>query len=194
MPRQRRLQYRFPPWQVRIFERAARAHEFGFGLLLAPNAIAALRSALHGTLLDTARAITSAADELRCDELADRDPLPFWGRGVVTLLGDAAHPLLPHTGQGAAQAIVNAVTLGTMLGAHADVTEALRSYERARIPGTSSLVRQGRRTAGIMRARNPLLCFARELAVRLTPVTPMVRLFARVNRRAGTDHRTHAGA
>ncbi len=48
--------------------------------------------------------------------------------------------------------------------------------------------------AGIMRAGNPLLCFARELAVRLTPVTPMVRLFARVNRRAGTDHRTHAGA
>ena len=114
---------------------------------------------------------------------------------MVTLLGDAAHPLLPHTGQGAAQAIVDAVTLGTMLGAHAEHgAEALRSYERARIPGTSSLVRQGRRTAGIMRAGNPLLCFARELAVRLTPVTPMVRLFARVNRRAGTDHRTHAGA
>ena len=36
----------------------------------------------------------------------------WWGSGVVTLLGDAAHPLLPHTGQGAAQAIVDAVTLG----------------------------------------------------------------------------------
>ncbi len=142
----------------------------------------------------TLRAITSSADELRCDEPADRDPLVFWGRGVVTLLGDAAHPLLPHTGQGAAQAIVDAVTLGTMLGAHAEVTKALRSYERVRIPRTSSLVRQGRRTAGIMRAVNPLLCLARELAVRLTPVTAMVRLFARVNRRAGTDMSTHRNA
>ena len=60
----------------------------------------------------TFRAITSHTDELRCDELADRDPLPHWGKGVVTLLGDAAHPVLPHTGQGAAQAIADAVALG----------------------------------------------------------------------------------
>ena len=45
---------------------------------------------------DTFRAVTSATDDLRCDELIDRDPIPFWSRGVVTLLGDAAHPLL-HT-------------------------------------------------------------------------------------------------
>ena len=61
---------------------------------------------------DTFRAITSATDDMRFDELVDRDPLRWWGSGVVTLLGDAAHPLLPHTGQGAAQAIVDAVTLG----------------------------------------------------------------------------------
>lgn len=58
---------------------------------------------------ETFRAVTSATDDMRVDELFDRDPLPFWGRGVVTLLRDAAHPLLPHTGQGAAQAIVDAV-------------------------------------------------------------------------------------
>ncbi len=45
------------------------------------------------------RAVTSATEEMRCDELVDREPLPFWGEGAVTLLGDAAHPLLPHTGQ-----------------------------------------------------------------------------------------------
>ena len=66
---------------------------------------------------ETFRAVTSATTELRCDELVDRDPLPFWGRGSVTLLGDAAHPVLPHTGQGAAQAIVDAVELGRALGA-----------------------------------------------------------------------------
>ena len=87
---------------------------------------------------------------------------------------------------------------GTLLDAVGDGAVSFDSgatgFTATDAAGTSSLVRQGRRTAGIMRAGNPLLCFARELAVRLTPVTPMVRLFARVNRRAGTDHRTHAGA
>ena len=66
---------------------------------------------------DTFRDVTSATDDLRYDALVDRDPIPFWGRGTVTLLGDAAHPLLPHTGQGAAQAIVDAVALGKALAA-----------------------------------------------------------------------------
>ena len=105
----------------------------------------------------TFRAVTSNTDELRCDELADRDPLPHWGEGLVTLLGDAAHPLLPHTGQGAAQAIVDAVALGQALGDRANVAEALRSYERARRPKTAVLVAQGRRTARIMRTTNPSL-------------------------------------
>ena len=59
--------------------------------------------------------MTSATDDLRFDDLVDRDPIPFWGKDAVTLLGDAAHPLLPHTGQGAAQAIVDAVTVGEAL-------------------------------------------------------------------------------
>src|SRR5262245_25932478 len=50
----------------------------------------------------TLRAIIGATspDDTRYDELFERDPLPTWGAGRVTLLGDAAHPLLPHTGQG----------------------------------------------------------------------------------------------
>ena len=64
---------------------------------------------------ETFRAVTAATEDLRVDELVDRDPLPFWGKGPVTLLGDAAHPLLPQTGQGAAQALVDAVTLGKAL-------------------------------------------------------------------------------
>ena len=135
----------------------------------------------------TFRAVASEADELRRDELVDRDPLPRWGEGVVTLLGDAAHPLLPHTGQGAAQAIVDAVTLGQALGEGANVTDALRAYERERLPKTAVLVAQGRRTARVMRAMNPVACGIREVAIRLAPVELFLKLYVRINRRAGTD-------
>ena len=132
----------------------------------------------------TFRAITSATDDLRYDELVDRDPIPFWGKNMVTLLGDAAHPLLPHTGQGAAQAIVDAVTLGSRLKDEADIGPALRSYERDRKSRTAKLVRQGRRTARIMRMTNPFGCYVREAVLRMIPVTAMVRVLTAVNRRA----------
>lgn len=134
------------------------------------------------------RAITGATTDLRYDGvLVDRDPLPTWGSGVVTLIGDAAHPMLPHTGQGAAQAIVDAVTLGKMLTGDMNVEQTLRAFEADRQPKTASLVRQGRRTARFMRIRNPVGCYAREAAIRMLPVKPLMKLYVRINRRAGTD-------
>ncbi len=66
--------------------------------------------------------------------LYDREPLAAWTHGRLTLLGDAAHPMLPHVGQGANQAIEDGVALATILAssASADVPEALRTYERVR--------------------------------------------------------------
>lgn len=135
----------------------------------------------------TFRAVTSATEDLRCDELVDRDPIPVWGSGVVTLLGDAAHPMLPHTGQGAAQAIVDAVILGKVLSSDVDIPTALRSYERERRGKTAILLAQGRRTARIMRSMNPVACWVREGILRSIPVTPFTKFYARINRRAGTD-------
>lgn len=131
--------------------------------------------------------VTSATEDLRCDELVDRDPIPFWGNGVVTLLGDAAHPMLPHTGQGAAQAIVDAVILGNVLSADVDIPRALRLYERERRGKTAILLAQGRRTARIMRTMNPVACWVREGVVRSIPVKPFMKFSARINRRADTD-------
>jgi len=68
--------------------------------------------------------------------LYDREPLTTWTAGRLTLLGDAAHPMLPHVGQGANQAIEDAVALATIL-ARADassVPAALQTYERVRRP------------------------------------------------------------
>jgi 2-polyprenyl-6-methoxyphenol hydroxylase-like FAD-dependent oxidoreductase len=135
----------------------------------------------------TFRAIASATDDLRVDDLVDRDPIPFWGRGVVTLLGDAAHPVLPHTGQGAAQAMVDAVALGKVLRDASSVERALRAYEEDRRKKTAALLAQGRRTARIMRTRNPVANYLREVAIRLMPVRTIVKIIVTINRRAGTD-------
>jgi salicylate hydroxylase len=72
-----------------------------------------------------------------------RQPLPRWTWGPVTLLGDAAHPMLPFLGQGAAQAFEDAAMLATCL-AHgkADPARALRRYESARLD-RASRVQQG---------------------------------------------------
>jgi 2-polyprenyl-6-methoxyphenol hydroxylase-like FAD-dependent oxidoreductase len=125
----------------------------------------------------TFRAVTAATDDMRFDALVDRDPIPFWGAGVVTLLGDAAHPVLPQTGQGAAQAMVDAVALGKALTGDVDVERALRTYERGRLEPTARLLKQGRRTARVMKTMNPVACWIRELAVRLVPVAVAARIF-----------------
>jgi 2-polyprenyl-6-methoxyphenol hydroxylase-like FAD-dependent oxidoreductase len=133
------------------------------------------------------RVVTSMTEDLRCDKLIDRDPINVWGKGAATLLGDAAHPVLPHTGQGAAQAIVDALVLKNALSRHNEVEHALRMYERERQPKTAALLRQGRRTARIMRSTNSIACYLREVGIRILPVKPMVKVFATLNRRAGTD-------
>jgi salicylate hydroxylase len=66
--------------------------------------------------------------------LYDREPLPTWSKGRLTLLGDAAHPMLPHLGQGANQSIEDGMALATILSRidNPQVPAALRAYERLR--------------------------------------------------------------
>ncbi|WP_327583706.1 FAD-dependent monooxygenase [Nonomuraea sp. NBC_00507] len=72
--------------------------------------------------------------------LLDRAPLRRWSKGAVTLLGDAAHPMFPFFGQGAAQAIEDAAVLARCLaGEPGDPSQALRRYETLRIPRTRRL-------------------------------------------------------
>jgi salicylate hydroxylase len=71
--------------------------------------------------------------------LYDREPLTRWTHGRLTLLGDAAHPMLPHAGQGANQAVGDAVALATLLDGLTgdDVPQALLRYESLRRPRTA---------------------------------------------------------
>ncbi|MEV4345225.1 FAD-dependent monooxygenase [Actinoplanes sp. NPDC049596] len=84
------------------------------------------------------REIIGAADETYLWALLDRPPIPRWSDGRVTLLGDAAHAMLPFMAQGAAQAVEDGATLTACLRA-GDVTAALALYERLRLPRTSRL-------------------------------------------------------
>ncbi len=74
----------------------------------------------------------------------DRLPIPSWTSGRITLLGDAAHPMLQYIAQGACQALEDAVCLGDALGSHSDWREAFLAYEAERIPRTARVQRTAR--------------------------------------------------
>src|SRR6516162_6556108 len=75
----------------------------------------------------------------------DRDPLPYWSSGRVTLLGDAAHPMYPVGSNGASQAILDARCLADALVRSEHPRQALVSYERLRLPMTADVVASNRR-------------------------------------------------
>ena len=97
---------------------------------------------------DSVQELVRAAGPMRRWSLHDREPLTAWSVSRVTLLGDAAHPMLPFMAQGANQAIEDAAVLAACLAASpVDVPDALRRYEAIRMPRTA-LVQRGSRQSG----------------------------------------------
>ncbi len=76
--------------------------------------------------------------------MSDRDPLPRWSFGRVTLLGDAAHPMYPIGSNGASQAILDADALALALLNQSDPVKALQDYDAERVPATAKVVLQNR--------------------------------------------------
>jgi 2-polyprenyl-6-methoxyphenol hydroxylase-like FAD-dependent oxidoreductase len=72
--------------------------------------------------------------------MVDQDPLDRWSFGRITLLGDAAHPMVPRGSNGAGQAILDARVLADELQANADPVVALERYDRIRVPLTANVV------------------------------------------------------
>jgi salicylate hydroxylase len=83
--------------------------------------------------------ILSAADSVTCWALHDRDPIPAWSNRRVTLIGDAAHPMLPFGAQGANQAIEDAVALAACLR-EAAATAANTSARSSRHGGSGDVI------------------------------------------------------
>jgi salicylate hydroxylase len=82
--------------------------------------------------------------------LYDREPLPVWTRDRLSLLGDAAHPMLPHLGQGANQSIEDGMALATILAGadNATAPRALLAYEQLRRERVAQ-VQRGARESGL---------------------------------------------
>lgn len=91
------------------------------------------------------------------NDIVDRPPLRWWGRGAVTLLGDAAHPTTPNLGQGACQAFEDAVVLSHCVNGTRPIEAALRKYERLRVPRTTKVVRNSWQTGKAVQLDSPSL-------------------------------------
>jgi salicylate hydroxylase len=112
----------------------------------APGDPDALRAAFDG-FADPVTDLLRQVDSTFWWGLYDREPLAEWTRGRLALLGDAAHPMLPHLGQGANQSIEDAFALAAVLkdASRADVTAALRHYAQVRRRRTDVVQANSRR-------------------------------------------------
>lgn len=120
---------------------------------------------------------TTAVVELTPEEsigqadVADREPLEAWGRGRVSLLGDAAHAMTPNLGQGAAQAMEDALSLAAHLRDGTNPVSALRAYESERARRTADIAKRARTIGATGRWEGAVACAARDLLMRLTVPT-----------------------
>jgi salicylate hydroxylase len=127
------------------FARQSQWAEESWSVEADPEIPAKLFDAWHPALAAVLRA--SLPGHCHCWGLFDRDPLPAYAFGRVGLLGDAAHPMLPFLGLGAALALEDAVVLGRAIAGCADPIEALRHYSNARQPRGSAAQLEARRAA-----------------------------------------------
>jgi salicylate hydroxylase len=96
--------------------------------------------ALYANFHPEARNLLAACGDVLKTALYERDPMAAWSQGTVTLMGDAAHPMLPFMAQGAGQAIEDGVVLARCMGAaRADLPAAFLHYEALRRERTAKI-------------------------------------------------------
>jgi 2-polyprenyl-6-methoxyphenol hydroxylase-like FAD-dependent oxidoreductase len=108
-------------------------------------------------------------DQIIATDVYDSDPLPVWSRDRVVLVGDAAHPSLPHMGQGTSQAFEDAAVLADRLAAGPDIGTALQGYHERRKGRARSAWSQARMLARIGAWRGGFSCRLREMMMAAVP-------------------------
>jgi 2-polyprenyl-6-methoxyphenol hydroxylase-like FAD-dependent oxidoreductase len=113
-------------------------------------------------------AITESTDEgaILRNDVYYLEPLPRWSEGRVALVGDAAHATTPGIGQGAAQAIEDAVVLADRLAPSGDLATALGEYEAIRRPRAEAVLKLSRRVDKAAQLASPLACRFRNAILR----------------------------
>ena len=136
----------------------------------------ALLTRLFGAWHAPIPSLLAATSHFLCDDIHELPPLRHWGNGRVTLLGDAAHAMTPNLGQGACQAIEDAVILADCLSpGDTDPATALRTYEGLRRARVIGIQKGARRLGAVGQLANPVLCALRNLAMRATPTAVAAR-------------------
>jgi 2-polyprenyl-6-methoxyphenol hydroxylase-like FAD-dependent oxidoreductase len=119
---------------------------------------------------------TAEKDILRND-IYELKHLRQWSQGRVTLLGDAAHAMTPNLGQGACQAIEDAVALGACLNETTDIAAALQLYEKRRVTRANDITRLAHFIGRSVQWENPMLSGARNTIIRHIPVSMAIKRF-----------------
>jgi len=117
--------------------------------------------------------------EILRNDIVDRKPLSRWGRGRITLLGDAAHPTTPNLGQGACQALEDAVVLADCLRQCGEVEPALRRYEQQRQPRTAAITRASWQMGKLCQAESPPVRWLVKSLTQLMPASSRLRFLER---------------
>jgi len=104
------------------------------------------------------------------------EPLRHWSSGRVTLLGDAAHTMTPDLGQGACQAMEDAVELAKCLNARMDIVSALKLYEKRRVRRTNRIALLARLVGKLVQWENPLASRIRNAIMKRIPVSLQLKV------------------
>lgn len=124
-------------------------------------------------------AATSPADVLR-DDLYDRAPARQWARGPIVLVGDAAHPMRPHLGQGGCQGLEDAAILAEFVDRAPDLPTAFARFVAFRRPRVAPLVRESAWFGKVVNMRPDFLSAAASRATGLIPEALLMRHLATV--------------
>jgi len=139
-----------------------------------PDRDAAL--ALYAGWHPEVRALIAGTEQVFKWALFDRPPLETWTRGRVTLLGDAAHPMLPYMAQGASQSIEDArVLVGCLAADHDDPQRAIGLYAARRRERTAAVQTASRDAARLVQLTDPAEVEARNVRLSANPEAPVAR-------------------